>query len=204
MSVTLPMTRPDWQLYFIRMAYATAERGSCLRKQVGAIIVRDLDRRIIAGGYNGAPRGMPDCLGVGCDVRVIDGRPGCVRTLHAESNALDLAGPMFGPHTIYTTVIPCRLCALRIIQAGIARCVFHEYYESQGTKEVKDLFYGTGVGPVPRVELVHYNVPEAMVKPMWPPWGSTENGCSACGARPYPRGRAGGQSRRIRSTGTRS
>src|SRR5689334_9595031 len=134
------MDRPAWDLWFMRHAYLTAQRGSCLRKQVGAIIVRDRDKRIISGGYNGAPRGMPDCLEAGCDVRVIDGRESCVRTIHAESNALDLCGAISEPHTLYTTVIPCRLCALRIIQAGITRCVFHEFYQSQGTLEVEALF----------------------------------------------------------------
>lgn len=124
----------------MRLAYVTAERGSCLRKRVGALVVRDSDKRILSGGYNGAPRGLPDCLTAGCDLRVIDGRESCVRTLHAESNALDLCGRLGDePHTIYTTVIPCRNCALRIIQHGIARVVYHEY-ESQGTKEVEGLF----------------------------------------------------------------
>lgn len=132
--------RPDWNLWFMRHAYLAAERGSCTRKQVGAIIVRDRDRRIISGGYNGAPRGMPDCLEVGCDVRVIDGRESCVRTIHAESNALDLCGAISEPHTLYTTVIPCKLCALRIIQAGIWRVIYHEFYQSQGTLEVEALF----------------------------------------------------------------
>lgn len=141
MTEVAKQTRPGWDLWLMRIAYVTAERGSCLRKRVGALVVRDSDKRIIAGGYNGAPRGLPDCLTVGCDLRVIDGRESCVRTLHAESNALDLCGRLHDePHTLYTTVIPCRNCALRIIQHGIARVVYHEYYESQGTKEVESLF----------------------------------------------------------------
>ena len=141
MTEVAKQTRPGWDLWFMRIAYVTAERGSCLRKRVGALVVRDSDKRIIAGGYNGAPRGLPDCLTAGCDLRVIDGRESCVRTLHAESNALDLCGRIHDePHTLYTTVIPCRNCALRIIQHGIARVVYHEYYESQGTKEVEGLF----------------------------------------------------------------
>lgn len=135
------LPRPSWDLWFMRQAYVTAQRGSCRRKQVGSIIVRDVDKRVVSGGYNGAPRGMPDCLEAGCDVRVIDGRESCVRTIHAESNALDLAGLIIGePHTLYTTVIPCKLCALRIIQAGIRRVVYHERYISQGTLEIEALF----------------------------------------------------------------
>lgn len=151
------MSRPNWDLWFMRHAYVTAERGSCTRKQVGAIIVRDRDRRVISGGYNGAPRGMPDCLEAGCDLRMIDGRQSCVRTIHAESNALDLCGAIAELHTLYTTVIPCRLCALRIIQAGIYRVVYHEFYQSQGTLEVEALFNG-------RVGLVHLDVPLSEVK----------------------------------------
>ena len=177
----MSMTRPPWDLQFMRLAYVTAERGSCLRKKVGALIVRDRDKRVISSGYNGAPRGMPDCLEVGCDVRVIDGRESCVRTLHAESNALDLCGPLSEPHTIYTTVIPCRNCALRIIQHGITRVVFHEYYESQGTKEVADLFSRCDPGTIKRhqalgliddlahrVQMTHMIDPIERVRPVWP------------------------------------
>lgn len=167
--------RPNWDLWFMRHAYVAAERGSCTRKQVGAIIVRDRDKRIISGGYNGAPRGMPDCLEVGCDVRVIDGRESCVRTIHAESNALDLCGSISEPHSLYTTVVPCRLCALRIIQAGITRVYYHEFYQSQGTLEVAALFATpseTGAlaaklwkrEPHPRVDLIHLDVPHNLVK----------------------------------------
>lgn len=170
------MTRPSWDLYFLRLAYVTAERASCTRKKVGALIVRDADKRIISGGYNGAPRGMPDCFEVGCDLRDIDGKQSCVRTIHAESNALDLAGSVIlTPHTIYTTVIPCRNCALRIIQAGIKRCVYHEYYVSQGTNEVVDLFsrkdldLPVGLTPVPRVELVKLDLPMTVVRPVFLP-----------------------------------
>lgn len=135
------LRRPEWDVWFMRQAYVVAQRGSCRRKRVGAIVVRDRDKRAISTGYNGSPRGTPDCLEVGCDVRSIDGRDSCVRTLHAESNALDLAGQVDKePHTIYTTVYPCRNCAMRIIQHGISRVVYHEYYESQGTKEVAAMF----------------------------------------------------------------
>jgi dCMP deaminase len=98
------VSRPSWDLWFTRLAYVIAERGSCTRKKVGALVVRDADKRIISGGYNGAPRGMPDCFEVGCDLRMIDGKNSCVRTLHAESNALDLCGTAaeLGPLTMYT------------------------------------------------------------------------------------------------------
>ena len=180
----MDLGRPDWDLWFMRLAYVVAERGSCQRKKVGAIVVRDEDKRIISAGYNGAPRGMPDCLEVGCDVRRIDGRDSCVRTLHAESNALDLCGNAteLGSLTIYTTVVPCRNCALRIIQHGIRRCVYHEYYESQGTKDVEALFagndtasmfmlnkkYGPAAWPAVRVQLEKLDTDED-VQPKYEP-----------------------------------
>jgi dCMP deaminase len=166
-------TRPPWQDWFMELAFVTAKRGSCRRKQVGAIIVRDRDRAIVGGGYNGAPAGMPDCLEVGCEMRMIGEKESCVRTIHAESNALDRAGPLNEPHTMYCTVIPCRDCALRIIQNGwIKKVIYAEYYESRSSKDTEMLFanrdpafldlmtkrYGpseeTGWIPTARVELV--------------------------------------------------
>ena len=65
----------------------------------------------------------------------------CIRTIHAESNALDLAGPLGAEaHTLFCSVIPCRDCALRLIQAGISRVVFHEFYDSRGSHETLELF----------------------------------------------------------------
>lgn len=138
------LTRPSWSTWMMRLAYITAQRGSCRRKRVGCVIV-DGDHRIISGGYNGAPRGMPDCLTVGCDVRVIDGRESCVRTLHAESNAIDHAGPDCRGAWLITTVVPCRLCALRIVQAGFDGVLYHEFYVSQGTNETLDVLHNGGV-----------------------------------------------------------
>jgi len=140
----LRFERPSWDLYFLGIATAVAARGSCRRKKVGAILV-DENRVIIGTGYNGAPRGMVDCFEAGCDLRVIDGRESCVRTIHAESNAIDFAMRMSNNVMLYTNVIPCRLCALRIIQVGIGRVVFGELYISQGTLEVPKLFANTNV-----------------------------------------------------------
>src|SRR5262245_35957481 len=142
---TVSLNRPSFDQMFMMQAYVNALRGSCRRLRVGALIVRDRDKRVISGGYNGAPRGMPDCLQVGCDLRPnLDGRESCFRTLHAESNALDLAGRVDSePHTLFCTHIPCRNCALRIVQHGVRRVVYANYYESQGTKEVEAIFAGT-------------------------------------------------------------
>jgi dCMP deaminase len=142
------MTRPSWDLFFMRHAYVNASRGSCVRRQVGAVIVRDRDKRIISGGYNGAPKDQPHCLDVGCKLTTnAEGKQNCIRTLHAESNAIDgaLMSLSIEPHTMYCTTIPCYPCALRIVQSGIRTMVFHEYYESVATKDVEALFAG---GPI--------------------------------------------------------
>lgn len=150
------LTRPDWSTWFMRMAFVTAQRATCPRKRVGVLIV-DGDHRIIAGGYNGAPAGLPDCLQAGCDLRMIDGKDSCVRTLHAESNALDFAGRAARGCTMFSTVMPCRICALRIVQAKIDRCVYFEYYESQGTRE------SAAILDAGNVRLHHFDVSRAVV-----------------------------------------
>ena len=76
------LTRPSWDEYFIEITHAVAKRSTCHRAQVGAIIIKD--KRILTTGYNGAPRGLPHCLDTGCEI--VDGH--CVRTLHAEQNAI--------------------------------------------------------------------------------------------------------------------
>jgi dCMP deaminase len=136
----LRLIRPSPELLFSQIAQLVATRGSCRRRRVGAVLVRDHDRRILSTGYNGAPRGMPDCLQVGCDIREINGKKSCVRTLHAESNALDLVEPSTEDRTLYITVTPCRDCALRIIQHGIKRVIYAEFYSSRSTLDVFDLF----------------------------------------------------------------
>lgn len=136
--------RPDWDTYFLAIAKVVATRATCDRKHVGAVLV-DTRNRIISTGFNGAPKGMPHCDDVGHDMKEIDGRQSCVRTLHAESNALDDAGRRSYGGTIYVTVIPCFRCAQRIVQHGIKRVVYGEHYESQMTPLVADLFKSAGI-----------------------------------------------------------
>lgn len=120
------------------IAYMVSTRSTCDRKKVGAIIVKD--RRILSTGYNGAPSGMPDCDVVGHELKTIDGRESCVRTLHAESNAIDFSGSAVRGAKLYTTVIPCYDCAKRIINAGIQHVRYAEYYASRNTELVIDYF----------------------------------------------------------------
>lgn len=139
--------RPSWDQWFMEIAQVVAKRATCARKHVGAVIV--LGNNIVATGYNGSARGAEHCSGprgIGHEMKMIEGRESCVRTLHAESNALDKAGwdRCLGA-TIYVTVIPCYDCAKRIDNAGIQRVVYGEYYPSRNTELVLEYFKGAGV-----------------------------------------------------------
>ena len=114
-------TRPPWDEYFMRIAFEVATRATCLRRHVGAVIVRD--RRILSTGYNGSPPGQPHCSEVGCLLE--DGR--CIRTLHAEQNALmqaALHGVSTQGATLYATCRPGHVCARMVVAAGMVRVVF--------------------------------------------------------------------------------
>jgi len=113
--------RPAWDSYFMGLAFEVAKRSTCNRASVGAILVRD--KRILATGYNGSPTGLPHCHEAGC----LMFRGHCVRTLHAEQNAIiqaALHGISIDEATIYVTHQPCFTCAKMIINAGIIRVVY--------------------------------------------------------------------------------
>ena len=117
--------RKPWDQYFMDMAKMVATRATCDRLRVGAIIVRD--KRAIASGYNGSVSGDVHCQDAGC--KMADGH--CIRTIHAESNAiLQCArfGVSTGGATLYVTHFPCLSCAKQIIQAGIGKVVYEEAY----------------------------------------------------------------------------
>lgn len=138
-----PASRPTWDEYFMDIAFAVAERSTCDRAHVGALLVRD--RRILATGYNGAPAGLPHCDDVGH--LMVDGH--CVRTLHAEQNAIiqaALHGVGIGGATAYVTHHPCLTCAKMIINAGIKRVVYAGNYPDEYSRQ----FFEQA-----QVELVH-------------------------------------------------
>lgn len=113
--------RPSWDEYFMDIARQVARRSTCPRAAVGAVIVKD--KRILTTGYNGAPMGLPHCTEVGC--LMVEGH--CVRTLHAEQNAIiqaALHGVSVNGGTLYVTHQPCLNCAKMIINAGIKRVVY--------------------------------------------------------------------------------
>jgi dCMP deaminase len=121
------MDRIPWNQYFMAQSHLLALRSTCERLKVGATIVRD--KRIIAGGYNGSVSGSVHCIDEGC--YVIDGH--CVRTVHAEINAL-LQCAKFGVATensdIYVTHFPCLQCTKAIIQSGIKNLYYAEDYRN--------------------------------------------------------------------------
>ena len=109
--------RASWDSYFLDLAAKVATRATCPRKAVGCVLVKD--RRIVATGYNGSPSGMPHCDDVGCHLMDKGGRQSCVRTVHAEANALLQAGRKAVGSTAYLTIPPCLECAKLLIQGGV-------------------------------------------------------------------------------------
>ncbi len=127
------MERPGWEGYFLAMADLVALRSTCLRRQVGAVLVRD--ERVIATGYNGSLRGQPHCTEVGC--LMVDGH--CKRTVHAELNALlqcAFHGAASRGGTLFTTSFPCLDCAQAIVQAGVETVVFRDLYPDPHSRAV--------------------------------------------------------------------
>jgi dCMP deaminase len=120
--------RVSWDLYFMNIAREVATRATCDRKHVGAVIVRE--KMILATGYNGSLRGLEHCDDVGHLMQ--DGH--CVRTVHAEANAIVQAarhGVRSEGAGIYVTASPCFACFKLIANAGIERIVFGEFYRDE-------------------------------------------------------------------------
>lgn len=127
-EVTTVKDRASWDEYFMNIATQVATRATCDRKHVGAVIVRD--RSILATGYNGSVRGLEHCDEVGHMME--EGH--CVRTIHAEANAVIQAarnGVRIDGATIYVTASPCWACFRMIANAGITKIVFGEFYRDQ-------------------------------------------------------------------------
>ncbi len=127
--------RKDWDTYFMDIAEMVARRSTCDRLEVGAVLVKN--REIKATGYNGAPRGMPDCYEAG---HMMEGGH-CVRTVHAEQNAL-----LFSDRderegaTLYVTALPCFVCTRLIANSGIAEVVYRDVYPHE-TAEARIVGY---------------------------------------------------------------
>lgn len=125
--------RPSWDSYFMEIAEVVAQRSTCLRGKVGAVIVKD--KRILTTGYNGAPSGLAHCREVGCTRQKLGIPSGqrheLCRGIHAEQNAIIQAavwGISIKGGTMYSTVQPCSLCAKMLINAGIVKIVYKGEY----------------------------------------------------------------------------
>ncbi len=139
-KIQLRIPRPSWDEYFMKNAALVSERSTCLRHHVGAIIVKD--KRIITTGYNGAAKGVKDCLELGClrdELGIPSGtRHEICRAIHAEQNAI-IQGAFHGISvkggTLYCTHTPCMICAKMIVNSGIEEVVsYHDYPDEEARK----------------------------------------------------------------------
>jgi len=135
------LSRPTWDEYFIEITKMVAKRSTCLRRHVGAILVKD--KRILATGYNGAPQNIRHCLDIGCireTKKVPSGeRHELCRGIHAEQNLIIQAayhGISIAGSQLYCTNFPCSICAKMIINAGITKIIYLEGYPDELSQEL--------------------------------------------------------------------
>ncbi|HDS15853.1 MAG TPA: cytidine deaminase [Proteobacteria bacterium] len=137
------LQRPDWQTYFMDIAQLISRRSTCIRRQVGALIVKD--NRILTTGYNGTPSGIRHCLERGClrdQLQIPSGqRHELCRGLHAEQNAIIQAahhGVSIESGELYCTNQPCIICAKMIINAGLKKIIIRDAYPDAMAAEMLD------------------------------------------------------------------
>jgi dCMP deaminase len=133
--------RPSWEEYFMDIAILVSKRSTCLRRAVGALIVKD--KRILATGYNGAPSGIRHCVEVNCLRETLNIKSGqrheLCRGIHAEQNAIIQAayhGAPIKDATLYCTNLPCSICTKMIINAGIKKIYYQEGYADELSKDM--------------------------------------------------------------------
>ena len=135
------MNRPTWEEYFMEITRLVAKRATCLRRQVGAVLV--MNKRLLATGYNGAASGLAHCLEVGC-LREKNNIPSgerheLCRGIHAEQNAIIQAafhGVRIQGATLYCTNLPCAICTKMLINAGIKEIIYENGYADDLTREM--------------------------------------------------------------------
>jgi dCMP deaminase len=154
-------SRPNWDSYFMEIAQIVSKRSTCLRRNVGALIVKD--KRILSTGYNGAPMMLRHCIDAEClreKRNVVSGeRHELCRGLHAEQNAIIQAAyhgvSINGAH-LYSTHLPCSICIKMVINAGISRVFYLDGYPDElaaelmkesGMETVRVQFQGAPSGP---------------------------------------------------------
>lgn len=147
--------RPSWDEYFIEVMHALAKRATCDRGRTACVITKD--NQILVSGYVGSPPGMPHCDDVGHQLKTITHEDGtktthCMRTIHAEQNAICQAAKMgvsIQGATVYCKMSPCRTCAMLLASCGIKRVVAE--YKYKATLEAEEIFKTAGI----RMEYIH-------------------------------------------------
>lgn len=142
--------RPSWDEYFIEIARAVAKRATCDRGRSGCVIAKD--KQILVTGYVGSPKGLPHCDSVGHQMKVTTHEDGhqtqhCVRTAHAEQNAICQAaklGISIDEATLYCKMTPCTVCAKMIINSGIKKVICEKKYHAGAESE--GMFLTAGIG----------------------------------------------------------
>ena len=135
--------RPSWDAYFMDITFLVAKRSTCLRRAVGALVIKD--KRILSTGYNGAPTGIKHCNEAGClreELNVASGeKHELCRGIHAEQNAIIQAafhGVGIKGATLFCTNLPCSICAKMIINAGLKKICYHSGYADAISREMLD------------------------------------------------------------------
>jgi dCMP deaminase len=156
--------RPSWETYFMDITTLVAKRTTCIRRAVGAVIVKD--KRILSTGYNGAPSGVRHCAEVGClreQLNVPSGtRHELCRGIHAEQNAIIQAayhGVSVKGASLYCTTQPCSICAKMLINAGIATIYYRSGYADELARE---MLAEAGIGMIQISGPEEQNTPETV------------------------------------------
>lgn len=143
---TVRSNRPDWDQYFLKLAMLASERATCPRMHCGCVLVKN--KNVITTGYNGSIPGDQHCEDIGC--LIVDNH--CVRTVHAEMNAIVQAakrGHAVSGATAYVTNMPCTTCAKALITAGVERVVvFSDYHDTLATQ-----FFATANVRIDKIEI---------------------------------------------------
>jgi len=143
--------RPIWDEYFVEVMDATSKRSTCDRGRSGCVIVRD--NVILSTGYVGAPKGSPHCDDVGHLMKTVQHEDGtssrhCMRTAHAEANAICMAaknGVSIDGATLYCRMVPCRNCAMLIANCGIVKVIAQTGYHGASDTESREILKNGGV-----------------------------------------------------------
>ena len=148
-SIVTKYVRPSWDEYFLELANSVSKRATCDRGRSGCVIVRN--KQILVTGYVGSPAGLPHCDEVGHQMKKMIHEDGsqtdhCVRTVHAEQNAICQAaklGVMINGATVYCRMTPCRTCAMLLINCGITRVYCERKYHAGA--ETEQMFKEVGI-----------------------------------------------------------